>query len=514
MFPKTRFYRFLEMIPGTLIWGTLATAIALAFFRPIWALYFVIVFDLYWLFRVIYFIFNLYISWRQYQTDTRINWFERLKGEQPEWTKIRHLIFLPTYKEGIEVLRTTLSALSRVDYPKDKFIIVLAGEERDKENFLRCAADAAAEFKGIFGEFLITLHPRGLPDEIPGKGSNLHWAGWKAKAAVDRLGIPYENIMASLFDVDTVTHPQYFAYLTYKYLTVKDPQRASYQPIPLYNNNMWVSPALIRVAAWGTTFWLMTELPRRERLFTFSSHSMPFKALTDVGFWEKDIVTEDTRIFLQAYLHYDGNYRVEPLFIPVSMDTVMTNRYAESLKALYVQQRRWAWGIEHFPYLFTHFLRKKKMSIWKKNKIIWYVLEGMYSWATAPLLIFILGQLPFWVGAEQVGSTVLFQSTPVILQWIMTAAMAGIVVSALLMTRLLPPIPSGTPRLRRLHMLWQWLLLPFSLIIFGAIPAIDAQTRLMLGKYLGFNVTKKTRVGVGARGTFSSGEIQPTPLLR
>jgi hypothetical protein len=232
----------------------------------------------------------------------------------------------------------------------------------------------------------------------------------------------------------------------------------------------------------GTTFWLMTELSRPEGMMTFSSHSMSLRMLVDVDFWQKDIVSEDSRIFLQGLMRYHGQYRVTPMYLPVSMDTVMTGDYWKALGALYKQLRRWAWGVENFPFMAKKFAADPDM------------LEGMYTWATAPLLIFILGRLPFWFAPDQFRDFAVFQNTPFTLEWLMRFAMIGVFVSAGLAFTLLPPRPSHVPRHRAITVaLLQWLLLPVTFVIFGAFPAIDAQTRMMLGRPLGFNVSPKRK---------------------
>lgn len=484
--------RLLEIVPGAIMWSTLIGAIALSFAAPIAAIYLIIVFDLLWLFRVLYFVVYLVISWRRYRRTVRILWRDRLPAIS-NTAKIHHVIFLPMVKESITVVGETMAAIARAAYDPSKFIIVLAGEERVKEHFTSVADEICRNYAGVFRSILVTMHPADLVGEIRGKGSNLRWAGREAQKHIDRLGIPYDEVIASSFDIDTIVHPEYFAYLTYLYSTEGNPTHASYQPVALYANTIWDAPAPVRIAAFGTTFWLMTELARPERLFTFSSHSMSFKMLVDVGFWEPDVVSEDSRIFLQGFCHYHGDYRVVPMYMPVSMDTVYGETYGRALGALYVQQRRWAWGVEHFPYLVRRFRADPLIPLRKKVKYLFNHLEGMYTWATAPLLIFLLGWLPLAVASRRVGTSILVQNAPFTLEWLMRLAMIGVLASAALSLSLLPHPPVTHHRFHWLWMLVQWALLPVTFIIFGSFPAIDAQTRLMWGKYLGFNVTTKRK---------------------
>jgi len=104
-----------------------------------------------------------------------------------------------------------------------------------------------------------------------------------------------------------------------------------------------------------------------------------------------------------------------------------------------------------------------------------------------------MGWMPMILGGDQFNAMVLSSNLPVVTRTLMTVAMIGLIFSAIISTLLLPKRPANYGMIKSTVMILQWLILPVSIIIFGSIPALEAQTRLMLGKYMGFWVTPKSR---------------------
>ena len=496
--PKEKIlYRFFEVLPGALSWGTLITAFILAAVLPMLAAIFIIVFDLYWLLRISYLSFHQIVSYRQMKKNLKIDWLSRLNNELEikNWQDIYHLIILPVFKEGIEVVQSTCQSLKEAKYPKNKMFVVLTVEERAGKQSQEMAKTIKEKFGKDFFSFLTTCHPQNIPGEIAGKGSNVAWALKQAKEKIiSPLKIPKQNIIVSNFDIDTRPYPQYFACLTYNYLSVKDPLRASYQPIPIYNNNIWQAPAFSRVISTSGTFWQMMQQERPEHLVTYSAHSMPFKTLEQVGYPVGLMsVNDDSHIFWKAFFYYNGDYRVIPLHYPVSMDAVMAENWFKTAINQYKQQRRWAWGCTEIPYIFYAFLKNKKIPVREKISRSLNVIDGFWSWATSTLLIFFLGWLPLILGGESFNVSLLSYNLPRLTSNIMTIAMFGMMISAIISLLLLPPRPKNFSWFKNLFIFLQWLLLPFTLIIFGSFPALDAQARLIIKKPLGFWSTDKIR---------------------
>jgi len=490
---KRFFYRLLEIFPGLASWTTLVGVVLLSIYTPFVAAYFVIAFALYWVLKTAFLSYHLRYNWKRLRHHMTLDWQEMIARFSYE--HIYHVVILPFYNEPADVIESSLEALSKVRYDQKNIIVVLAGEERAGEEALKTIEQMRSKFANKFGFFLSTIHPKDLPGEMAGKGSNASYAAEQVRVKVlDTHGILYNHTLVSIFDIDTVLYPDYFNCLIWHFMTANEPLKSSFQPVPIFNNNIWEAPAVSRVVAMSSTFWEMIQQERPERMATFSSHSVSFKALYEVGYWQTNMVSEDSRIYWNLLVANNGNYNVIPLSYPVSMDANAASSLWKTLGQIYKQHRRWTYGVENLCYVIYHFTQNKEIPLGKRIKIVLQQAEGYWSLVTNPIMLFILGWAPIFLGGQQFHQTVLSYNLPIMVRDLLILAMFGLVISSIISLSLIPPRPETASRFRYLVMALQWVMVPATMIIFSAIPGLDAQTRLMLGKYMGFWVTPKERI--------------------
>lgn len=487
-----RLYRFLEILPGAASWLSLIGMVLASIYAPFAAAYFIIAFSVYWVLKTAFLSYHLRHNWKRLKYHLTLDW--KMMIERFEYEHMYQLIILPFYNEPEAVLDASLKALSEVRYDTKSMIIVLARERRAGEAARVASENMKAKWGSTFGYFHVSEHPDDIVGELAGKGSNATWAAEDVRRHVlDPHGIRYNHTLVSIFDIDTVVYPEYFNCLVWHFMTAANPLKSSYQPIPVFNNNIWEASALARVVAMSSTFWEMVQQERPERMATFSSHSVSFQALYEVGYWQTNMVSEDSRIYWNLLLANGGKYDVIPLSYPVSMDANTASTFFATIKNIYKQHRRWTYGVENFVYVVYHFTKNKTIPRGARIRIALQQAEGYWSMVTNPIMLIILGWAPIFFGGRVFHETVLSYNLPIVVRDLLILAMFGLVVSSIISLTLIPKRPKGKNRLLYVVMALQWILVPVTMVIFSAIPGLDAQTRLMLGKYMGFWVTPKHR---------------------
>lgn len=485
-------YRALEILPGAASWITLIGMVLASLYTPFAASYFIIAFSVYWVLKTAFLSYHLRYNWRRLQHHMSLNWGDMLKDAQ--YAHINHVVILPFYKESEDVIAHSIEALAGAKYDRKKLIVVLASEERAGKHARLVGETMALRFAHTFGAFLVTTHPANIVGELAGKGSNAAWAAERVRVEVlDPRGIKYTETLVSIFDIDTVVYPDYFNCLVWHFLNAPRPLKSSFQPVPVFNNNMWEVGALARVVAMSSTFWEMVQQERPERMATFSSHSVSFQALYEVGYWQTNMVSEDSRIYWNLMLANNGEYDVIPLSYPVSMDANAAPTFWGTIANIYRQHRRWTYGVENFVYIAYHFTKHKSIPLRKRTVILMQQAEGYWSMVTNPFMLIILGWAPIFFGGRVFHETVLSYNLPIVVRNLLILAMFGLVVSSIISLTMIPKRPEGKGRFLYLVMAFQWILVPVTMVVFSALPGLDAQTRLMLGKYMGFWVTPKHR---------------------
>jgi cellulose synthase/poly-beta-1,6-N-acetylglucosamine synthase-like glycosyltransferase len=412
--------------------------------------------------------------------------------EQPAPIKpaaVIHAVMIAAYNESREVIEPTIQSVLESEYDMDKVILVLAYEERGGEAMDEVANDLISTYRHHFKHALAVKHPKDMPGEVIGKGGNITYAGRELQRYLEQENIDPLNVIVTTLDSDNRPHPKYLAALGYLYCVAPDPVRVSFQPIPMYTNNIWDAPAPMRVIATGNTFWNVVLSLRPHMIRNFASHAQSMQTLIDTDFWSVRTIVEDGHQFWRTYFRYEGKHDVYPIYLPIGQDAVLSTTYWRTLKAQFIQLRRWAWGASDIAYVaeFGYFRKNKVPKVDLTFKFL-RLLEGHVSWATAPLILAFAAFIPLLFNPQDYAANQL----PLIASRIQTVALAGILVTLFLSLKLLPPKPKRYRSHRTLFMVFQWILLPVTTIVFNALAAVVSQTRLLFGWYLGkFDVTDK-----------------------
>jgi len=281
--------------------------------------------------------------------------------------------------------------------------------------------------------------------------------------------------------------------LTYKYATDADPVHKSFQPIPMFFNNIWDVPMINRLVAMGSSFWQLIVTTRPSRLRNFSAHAQSLEALYRVDFWSVKTIVEDGHQFWRTYYKFNGRHEVVPMYTPIYQDAVLADTFKETMKEQYLQKKRWAWGVSDIPYVMEHTIKDKKIPLfdrWANAIILW---ESHISWATTSTILASSAWLPV-IFREYFRRDILAYSFSDIYVKIFAVAWIGMIITLTISTLLMPPRKGKKP-VGRIALDWIMtpFIMPISNLFFSSIPAIESQTRLMLGKHLGvFRVTAKS----------------------
>jgi len=510
-------YRFFEILPGTLSWTILSLPLVLSFVNVTLAATLMIAYLLLWFVKAVALNVRVIQGYKVLNEHQKLDWQSMIKDLDqtdvehkhfPDWHHLNkkrqvdnpngvysenvvHAVIVATWNEAYEVLKPTMENVTNSLYDKKKMIVLLAYEERGGEAVEKQAKALMKEYDGVFMVSKAVKHTD-LPGEVVGKGGNITASGRELQKIVAQLGLNPRDVLVTTLDADNRPHESYFASLTYVYCNVHDPKYMSFQPIPMFTNNIWDAPAPMRVIATGNSYWMMIQGLRQHMLRNFSAHAQPLDALIDTDFWSTRTIVEDGHQFWRSFFTFDGKHEVIPIFLPIYQDAVLADGYRRTLKAQFIQLRRWAWGASDIAYVAKYsFMKKtknKNISLFERVAKFLRLLDGHVSWATSPLIL-AFGAIMPWV-FNQTSFTA--NQLPQISSRIQTLAMVGILVTLFLSFKILPKKPARYKKSRNVFMVLQWVLLPLTTIFYSSFAALNSQTRLMFGWYLGkFDVTEK-----------------------
>lgn len=406
--------------------------------------------------------------------------------------EVYQVVIVATYNESQAIIHPTIDYVIDTNGFKDrKTILFIAYEERSNDQKKRETIETLNLYKDKFYYAQAVEHTV-AQDEVTGKGGNATFCGHRIAEWVKDQGIDPSRVLVTVLDADNRTDKNFFSLLTYVYLLAENRKQKSYQPVALYNNNIWDVPAIMRICAISNTYFHLGNSMRPHALRNFSAHSQSLDALIEIDFWSVRTIVEDGHQFWRSYFRYDGDYEVLPLYVPIYQDAVYAGGRLRTAKAQFKQIRRWTYGASDVSYVATRaFFIKNKVPKLDAFFKLCRLLESHVGWAaSAPLLLF-SGWAPLYINGNA-NHSIVAQRLPQIVSSINTVAVFALLLVVYIGMATLPTRPSHHKRRRAVGFVWQWILTPIVGVIFNSAAAINSQAHLAFKRYIGvFDVTEK-----------------------
>lgn len=480
--------RLLEILPGFVSWNLILFPVWGGFFSPKAVAYFVLLFDVFWLYKSLMMAFFSVLSHLKINASKRMDWLGEVKFF-PDWENVRHLIIMPMYNEPLHLVERALNSLLDQEIGPKKFAVVLAFEKREI-GWREKAAKIENQFKNKFADLLITEHEL-KKGETAGKHSNARWAiSQFRKKFLQLSNYDPDYLVVTSCDVDHVFHPKHFSCLTYKFLDSPRRYERFWQAAIVYYNNFWRLPAISRVANTFGSIWNMASLSRTDRLINQQNYSLSYRLLEKAGFWDPEVIPEDYHLFFKAFFATNGLAEVEPIFLPISVDAAESTTFLKTLKNQYEQFKRWAWGVSDNPYIIKNYFLSDGVSFWSKTIRTARIIEDHFLWPVNWFIITLGVNIPSLLNPG-FSRTALGFNLPRLSSLILSLCLFSLAIILYIDSRQRPPRPKEISRFRAFMIPFEFILMPIAGFIFTALPGLDAHTRLMLGKYLEYRATEK-----------------------
>jgi len=528
---RTKQYRFFEILPGLLSYGAIILLIVLSFLNTVLASAYLLLIVLTALVRAVGIAYHTIKGNKELKRACAVNWharlmelgdaeasYKKLKDKNykeyefsnhkenllaiatnpkkyPKPDEIINAVIITAYTEPFDVIEPTIKALTKVTYDKKNLLIFFAYEERGGEAIEATVKKLKSLYGDQFMDFVLSKHPKDLPNEVVGKGGNITYAGHRLKEYCDRNKIAYDKVIVTTLDCDNRPHPKYFDAVAYEYIVNENRNNMSYQPVSLFINNIWDVPAPMRILATGNSFWNIISSVRPHTLRNFASHSQPLKALVGMNFWSVRTIVEDGHQYWRSYFYFKGNYSVQPILVPIYQDAVLSGTLKKTLKDQFKQLRRWSYGASDIAYVAMNiFTKDRDVPLMPALGRFIRLLDGHVTLACISFLVAFGGWVPLVVN-PRASMLIAAQQLPDAISKIQQVAMLGIIVTIVISFQIIPKRPARYKWTKLIFMFTQWILMPVTAILYSALAAYVAQTRLMFGKYLDkFDLTEKITV--------------------